>query len=366
MGLTAEGRRSYIPTLDGWRAIAILAVLGYHSPTLHLGPVSTQVLHNYGSQGVDLFFAISGLLICTRLLMEEQQTGSILLAGFYTRRVFRILPPALVFLGVVGILGLLHVIPNPLSEWLSALFSVRNYYHAHRVEGLPDPGWYTGHFWSLAIEEHFYLLLPGLLILFRRHRGVMLGILILFFTIWQAIFITGWPQRTDLRIDSLLIPAFLAVLLRSERVIAWFRRWLYPMVAALVLGAVLAAIARFGGELNAVKPLLKVAYPLLILSTILRPAGWLGRILEWGPLRWIGRISYSIYLWQQLFFLDQREMHGQFAGWPLGGIQHLPWNFIAVFVMATLSYYLIERPLIQVGHRLASRWSRKPETAIAV
>src|SRR5260370_4551858 len=63
MGLTGSENPSYIPTLDGWRAIAILAVLGYHTPVLHVGPLNTMVVHNYGSQGVDLFFAISGLLI---------------------------------------------------------------------------------------------------------------------------------------------------------------------------------------------------------------------------------------------------------------------------------------------------------------
>ena len=363
MALTGEGKSSYIPTLDGWRAIAILAVLGYHSPALHLGPLNTEALHNYGSQGVDLFFAISGLLICTRLLVEEQRSGSISLKSFYLRRLFRILPPALVFLLVVAILGLLHIIPNPLPDWLAALFSVRNYYHAQHIAGPPDPGWYTGHFWSLAIEEHFYLFLPGLLVLFPRRRRTILVALILFFTIWQAIFRDGWPPRTDLRIDALLIPAFLAILLRSERVVAWFRRWLYPIVAIILLAAALAAIVKFSVVLDPVKPLIKIVYPLLILSTILRPQGWLGRILELPFLRWIGHISYSIYLWQQLFFLDAREMGANFAAWPLGPIQHLPWNLIAVFLAATLSYYCVEKPLVKVSHRLANRLKSKQEAA---
>jgi peptidoglycan/LPS O-acetylase OafA/YrhL len=356
MALGSSEKPSYIPTLDGWRAIAILAVLGYHSPVIRIGPISTTVVHNYGSQGVDLFFAISGLLICSRLLAEEERSGSISLRSFYVRRAFRILPPAIVFLLVAGLLGLLHVIPMPLGAWLSALFSFRNYYHGMPwLQSLSQPGqdsWYTGHFWSLAVEEHFYLVLPGLLVLFAKSRKLVLGFLIVFFTVWQAIFLDGWPQRTDLKIDALLIPAFLAVLLQSEKVTAWFRTWLYPIVAALLLAGVLALIAKTGDTLAMIKPILKVTYPLLILSTILHYKGWLGRFLELAPLRWIGRISYSIYLWQQLFFLDEREMHDTHANWPLGGLQHLPLNLVSVFALAALSYYLIEKPFVRIGHRL--------------
>jgi peptidoglycan/LPS O-acetylase OafA/YrhL len=370
MALGSRERPSYIPTLDGWRAIAILAVLGYHSPVIRLGPINTSVMHNYGSQGVDLFFAISGLLICSRLLDEEARTGSISLRSFYVRRAFRILPPAIVFLLVAGLLGLLHIIPMPFGAWLSALLSFRNYYHEiHLVQNLSQPGqngWYTGHFWSLAVEEHFYLFLPGLLVLFAKSRKLVLGALILFFTVWQAVFLDGWSQRTDLRIDALLIPALLAVLLDSQAVTAWFRKWLYPIVAALLLGGVLALMAKTGDALAMVKPILKVTYPLLILSTVLHYKGWLGRFLELAPLRWIGRISYSIYLWQQLFFLDEREMHDSYAKWPLGGVQHLPLNLILVFVLATISYYLVEKPFVRIGHRLThTRVPQLDETKIA-
>ena len=345
--MTAENGTlgKYIPTLDGWRALAILAVLGYHSPALF----GVGVLHNYGSQGVDLFFAMSGLLICTKLLQEEEAHGAISLRGFYTRRVFRILPAAFTYLAVVGVLGLLRVVPMPLGAWLAAATSTTNYYAA----AVPEHGldWYTGHFWTLAVEEHFYLLLPGLLVLFPRGRKWMLAGLIIFFTVWQALWRNGWPQRTDLRIDALLVPALLAVLLRSAEVAMWFRRWLYPVVGVLLVGVVSLAVQKIGGPLEVVKPLLKVCYPLLILSTVLHPAGWLGRVLESAPLRWIGRLSYSIYLWQQLFFLDARETRGYATVW----VQHLPFNLLAVFGMAALSYYLVEKPMIRLGHRWAAR-----------
>ena len=346
-------RPGYIPTLDGWRAIAILAVLGYHSPAVQIGRFHFGLLHEYGSQGVDLFFAMSGLLICTKLLEEEAQRGAISLRSFYTRRIFRILPAAFTYLAVVGLLGLLHVIPMPVGAWLAALTSTMNYYAA----ALPEHGldWYVGHFWTLAVEEHFYLLLPGLLVLFAKHRRAMLLSLIVAFTVWQACWPNGWPQRTDLRIDALLIPALLAVLLRSQRVVEWFRAWLYPSVAIVLVAVVSLLLAKVKGPLEAVKPLLKVVYPLLILSTILHAKGWLGRVLESAPLRWIGRISYSIYLWQQLFFLDARETREYHSPKALAVLQHLPVSLVAVFAVAALSYYLVEKPLIRVGHRLVQR-----------
>ena len=361
--MSEKGVGSYIPTLDGWRAIAILAVLGYHSPALQIGRFHFSLVHDYGSQGVDLFFALSGLLICTKLLQEEALRGSISLRSFYARRVFRILPAAFTYLLVVGVLGLFHKIPMPLGSWLAALTSSTNYY----VAFVHNPGldWYTGHFWTLAVEEHFYLLLPGLLVLFSRHRKWMLGGLIVFFTVWQAIFHNGWPQRTDLRIDALLIPALLAVFLRSERVVAWFRRWLYPVVGVILVAVVSLAMSKIGGPLEVIKPLLKVVYPLLILSTILHAQSWPGRVLESAPLRWIGRVSYSIYLRQQLFFLDARETRAYHSPWPLNGLQHLPFNLVAVFVMATLSYYFVEKPLIHFGYRLTgSARASKPTSAI--
>jgi peptidoglycan/LPS O-acetylase OafA/YrhL len=103
----------YIPTLDGWRAIAITCILFAHSRTgvvPWLGQRVSSFLSDQGHHGVDLFFAISGLLICSRLLDEEKKFGHISLRGFYVRRAFRILPPALLFLAVIAFLSLIGLI----------------------------------------------------------------------------------------------------------------------------------------------------------------------------------------------------------------------------------------------------------------
>src|SRR5580698_3634021 len=101
---SAASKPHYLPTLDGWRALAILAVMFSHDSVHTLGPFTTAWLYQHGDLGVDLFFAISGILICSRLLTEEESQGFISRRNFYIRRVFRILPPAIFFLATLLLL----------------------------------------------------------------------------------------------------------------------------------------------------------------------------------------------------------------------------------------------------------------------
>jgi len=146
---------SYIPTLDGWRAVAILAVLVCHGLDQRQHPFAEPL----GSAGVLLFFSISGFLITRRMLDEESQTGAVSLRKFYLRRAFRILPPALFYLAAITFLGLMGVFPFSAEPILKALFFVRNY--AYFDFAMPAT-WYSAHFWSLSVEEHFYLIWPFL------------------------------------------------------------------------------------------------------------------------------------------------------------------------------------------------------------
>jgi peptidoglycan/LPS O-acetylase OafA/YrhL len=123
----------YIPTLDGWRALAITGVFLSHSRDMFFPWIghsaSSMLVGNQvqGFFGVDIFFAISGLLICSRLLDEEKRFGHISLRGFYVRRAFRILPPAILYLGVIAVLSLIGFFVTSKLDWLSSLFFFRNY-----------------------------------------------------------------------------------------------------------------------------------------------------------------------------------------------------------------------------------------------
>jgi len=349
MAATRE-KTGYLKTLDGWRAIAILGVISYHDTLLSVGPLNTGWLQLHGQDGVDLFFAISGLLICWRMLEEEQKNGSISLMRFYIRRAFRILPAALLCLSVIGILALTGVISLGLREWLGALLFLRNYMTLLGPEH-PDR-WFTNHFWSLSVEEHFYFLLPGLLVFTnRRWRVPVLAAITLLVEAhrMQSLWHRPWDAiklHTDIRLDALLIPAILAILAHEprnrERFKAWLRWW-----PALVL----VVIAALTWGHNSFWQTMVVAYvmPLMVLGAVLNPENWLGRALEWSPLRYVGRISYSLYLWQQLFFVE-RFAKGRL---PLGVLESTPLRYVATAACALLSYYLLERPMIKLGHRIA-------------
>ena len=350
---------AYMPTLDGWRALSIGLVILHHSRVPDtvpiLGPL-LQALANLGEVGVELFFAISGLLICSRLLDEESRLGRISVKGFYTRRFFRILPAAIFYLLVVAILAMFHVIPLFPLDWFGALLFFRNYamlfeYLHHSPLALH---WYTGHFWSLSMEEHFYLVLPGVLVIFRGLRLWVLAGLAAAVAIWRSFLAHilhrqyEFNFRTDTHVDALLIPAMIALalypLMRSQAARRYIPAWSFPLWIAIEIGLLTTRVPFFF-------TLQALVIPLLILSTVLHPNTMQGRILETRPLRWIGWISYSLYLWQQLF------LGVNFVGSPRGlaVLRKPPINLVALLVCATCSYYVIEKPFIRLGHKLAPR-----------
>ena len=331
--------RHYLPTLDGWRAVAIVAVLCCHAgwPTPTLAP--------YGAMGVSLFFAISGFLITRRLDDEER----IHLAAFFRRRAFRILPPIAVYLAAIVVLGLwLRIIPVDGAQLLASLLFYRNYLTAQAGHG-----WYTGHFWSLAVEEHFYLIWPVLLSItgFRRARWLT-PVLASTVAVWRALDLHyGWIAslnpalagsigRTDYRLDSLLLGCAMALVWDDVRVKALLGR---IGGTALAMVAATAAVCCQVWTPPAYLTIVAAFLVLLPASTVAQPRSWLARILEWPPLAWVGRMSYSLYIWQQLFLTPS----------PAGAWQRTPWNLAAAFACAAASYYLIERPAIAFGRRLA-------------
>ncbi len=349
--LTYSKRTGYLPTLDGWRALSILAVMLTHDDLHRIGSFKLSYPYNYGDKGVDIFFAISGILICTRLLEEENRFGAISLRGFYLRRIFRILPAALLYLIVIGTMGCVGWILVFRGEWFGALFFYRNYaslWGRHLIDR--SSAWFTGHFWSLSVEEHFYLILPALLILIpKRLRVLVLSILAIVVSVNRGIQLQFKPWNligghTDVRLDSLIIPATLAIAIKSDSHLA-LRRILrvWPLFFLLTLLIIPASPGSYWQT-----TILVVLFPMVIMGAILYPDNYLGILLEWSPLRFIGRISYGLYLWQMLFFTGHH-----YSLRPLGKLQSYPLNFIATFACAIASYYLVERPMMRLGHKIA-------------
>jgi peptidoglycan/LPS O-acetylase OafA/YrhL len=345
----------YIPTLDGWRAVSVIGVILDHgAPGFFASYPQLKKLAAHGDRGVDIFFAISGFLICGLLLEEFARTGDISLRRFYIRRCFRILPPYYVALAAICALSVCCALAMNHSDLPSCLLFYRNYMPLGSDE---RGGYYTAHFWSLAVEEHFYLLWPALLIAVKPKRAGKVAFLV-------AMLVFGWRELqqhasllpglyrvsnpttcTDTRIDALLWGCLAAIyfpaIKRNFERIRFSQLWL--PILAIVLGAERLHVP--GLTLWRA-----VLLPALVLSTVIQPASLLGRVLEWQPLRWIGTLSYSLYLWQELFLpLQSMKAPGAFHH-----LQQLPWNVPAILVCAVLSRYLVELPMTRLGHRLTA------------
>ena len=206
------------------------------------------------------------------------------------------------------------------------------------------------HYWSLSIEEQFYLIWPALLVLSGLYRArytaltFILGIWfwrwIAFNHVWGVTLRQGdfW-ERSDICFDGLLVGCLFALAFASPVLKEWITKYLSVGAVALIIVIILAS----GGHTYTPggRTIQSLLMPFLIVATILNSQTWLGRLLEISLLRWIGRLSYSLYIWQQLFVFQKL----------------LPWyslQIVALFGIAALSFYGIEKPMIRMGYRLAA------------
>ena len=366
LGKSIVRQGEYMPTLDGWRAIAILLVVVGHAMDDILsffqvlgGPVDPGAIRYIGIHGVLIFFGLSGFLITHKLLLDESRHGRISLWAFYVRRTFRILPATLFFLLAVGLLALAGILDISAGRWLSSLLFAANYSTA-------DYSWYLGHFWSLAVEEHFYVLWPAMFLwlgVVRRRLAWAVGMACAL-ALWRAIDfkfqMTGsspamFIGRTDIRVDHILWGVVIALANADP----WWRPRLNALLAdGRVMGLLLLSLAgllfvyHVDWKLKFVMLTMEgILVPLAIMSTYINHQGGIARFLEIPFLRLIGRLSFSIYLWQQLFlvWIEARVP-------ALAEIQTFPANIAALAVCAMISFYLIEEPCIALGRRVLKRW----------
>jgi peptidoglycan/LPS O-acetylase OafA/YrhL len=324
-----------IPTLDGWRGIAIMLVLIDHARfALHLDPSAGM---STGLHGVTLFFVLSGFLITSRLVAEKQSKGSIDLRHFYARRFFRLMPAAWVFLWFAAV----HAAFS--SERLvgfinvgAALLFCSNYSYLIA----PSIG-LTGHFWTLSIEEQFYIAWPSILILSgsRIARWVAVGgaALVTIYRIVRWSSLARLPvelaQATQLHADALLLGCAVALFL--PRIRRYLRDWMVlPLVAALI-----PCITSY----HLLIPVRESIIIALLLAITSCSGSRLFLIFEWKPLAFLGTISYSLYLWQQ-----------PFTSLGHNGPHQLWFAAVAFPCVALGSYYLVEKPFIEQTRRKRS------------
>lgn len=292
-----------IPSLDGLRAVSFLLVFAAHSGLEKIVP---------GGFGVTTFFFLSGFLITTLMRLEERKTGTVSLKGFYLRRIFRILPPFYLTLVLATVLAVAGLVPGKLEgSPMSALYlHFGNYWFAfHGGDGVPAG---TAVYWSLAVEEHFYLLFPLLYLITRRlglterRQGMFFLLMCGAIVVWRSLLVMrfGVPEdrtylASDTRFDSILFGCALAVAMNpvvdgpvgSERL---WKRVLFPAGIAILLFTFLYRAPWFRESIR--YTLQGIGLTPVFITAMRFPAWGPFRILNTKVLAFIGVLTYSLYL----------------------------------------------------------------------
>lgn len=289
-----------------------------------------------GQHGVGKFFVLSGYLITSKLLSEE----TISLKRFYLRRFFRLMPCAWAYLASAAIFSAFAFHRIAGKDTLASLLFFRNYIPENGLNGL------TSHFWSLSIEEQFYLAWPLTLGLFRRSAlrlaiaaaGACAAFRLFRWSIYDR---TDLNVHTQVKIDALLVGCILAFILRQSSVRGWLSRHSVPVIAACV-PLFLWSVYRY----QRLIPLNEsIVIALLIGATSLNASSPISRVLEFRHLKFLGVISYSVYVWQELFLVPQWSLI--FPFWIVVGP-------CLTALTAIASWALVEQPCIRLGRRLES------------
>jgi peptidoglycan/LPS O-acetylase OafA/YrhL len=367
---------SYMPALDGIRAVSILGIMFNHGGFAWAAG---------GVISVNVFFVLSGFLITLLLMKEWTRSGTIRLRAFWARRARRLLPALFVLLVGIGLYAL-YFAPDGtqsslLGDGLSTLFYFGNWHQIFTGQSYfaqvsaPSPLLHT---WTLAIEEQFYIVWPlvvlGVLKLWRSPRVLLvvavLGVLGSALEM-ALLFHPGMdPSRlyygTDTRAQDILVGAVVGILLTGRRPAAGRRArtvWSWAACGAAAMFAVeWAAINRStsvpyrGGFLLA-----DIMVAVVIAGVTLAPTGVPARVLSLRPLTFVGRISYGLYLWHWPIFLVLDNARTGLEGYTLFLLR-----FAVTFVVAVLSWYLVETPVRQMTFQGWRSWAWVPVGVVVV
>jgi len=345
-----------LPALDGLRAISILLVIFSHAWMGHLVP---------GGLGVTIFFFISGFIITRTLLIEKARNGIIGIRTFYMRRFFRLIPALLVFVLLSATLVAMLEGRVPWLDMLAALFYYSNYWD---IAGYFHEGVLLSPFsitWSLAVEEHYYLIFPFAFLLMVKLplRWALMGLIsvCLIVLVWRGILFAELGntatdtyriyKATDTRLDSIVYGVIASWLI-------WYRPnllkvWGHGAWTVLGLALLLFCLMYRDQAFRDVERYSLQGLALLMIFpwTVLKNT-WGSRLLSHRLFLYVGKISYSLYLYHWLVFvlIDHYAAHLQL---PI----RIALMLAASFVLADLSWRMVER----AGHRLRKRFMLDPQ-----
>lgn len=336
------------------RAISILLVLVAHSVgTFHRAAPYPVFL---GRLGVSIFFVISGLLITWLMIREREATGTFSLRSFYIRRFLRILPVFWLLIVVVGVLKMAHVISIEWLDVVRALTFTHNY--PPNFARPADYAWWLGHTWSLSLEEQFYLLWPSLFALVPRRWIPRLAVLLAFsgpilrILLFHFLFpsMRNWDYSGfECHVDLLMAGCASAFLLDSPKWSNCIRRIPVWPTLTVTSAFLLVVVPLLPGHLpphsrplaiaSLVAPALEgvmIALTLLVLTT--GEHGPLVGMLNSRVAAHLGKLSYSLYIWQQLFLARSSA----------SSALPLLWRLPPIYLVAFCSFSFIERPLLKL------------------
>jgi peptidoglycan/LPS O-acetylase OafA/YrhL len=340
------------PSINGLRAISILLVIFHHlsiKEFLFSGTEKVEWLFPLtsflqdGHLGVNVFFVISGFLITSLMLNEETTTNTISLRNFYIRRTLRIFPAYYFLLIVYFILQLFQIVYISNESWLTAITYTK--YFNWKLD------WITAHAWSLSIEEHFYLFWPLIFIHARQFRKKIVIALILTVPIIRVVLFfhpISWMDELTIftRIDSIATGCLFA-LYKDEILEKIQKHWLKLFYVSVITIFSLPVLIIIMNKIN----LGFVFIPLgtthgtianfmigfLMMYSIFGPRKLWFKFLNLKVINYIGLLSYSIYLWQQMFISGPNNLGTTY-----------PQNLLFIFIMAMVSYHLIEKPFLKL------------------
>ncbi len=351
---------SRLPSLDGWRALSIIAVLGSHSTLVPGFPPDWIPLCQWifdGGLGVRMFFVISGFLITWLLLAEHDRAGRINLGHFYARRGLRILPVYGACLLVLGLLQACTAYRQSAGAWLANFTFTTNF--------IRSGNWTSGHLWSLAVEEQFYLLWPCLFAALAgsgKIRGCFWTLAVPL-CVAPAARIISYQKTTAMPLgflftphsffnffDSLAIGCLAAVLLawKPDTVAAWSTRRPWVVLGTglllIIVPHLLTSLFLLGIFTVPFGPTCQgLGFALLLLQSVRSPGFGPYPMLNLRAVCLLGALSYSLYIWQQ-FFCTTPATFGVGPVWWLS----FPGWLLAALLAAALSYFGLERPLLRL------------------
>ncbi|HLO84525.1 MAG TPA: acyltransferase [Nostocaceae cyanobacterium] len=377
--------RGYMPVLNGYRGIAILLVFLCHCVSDILGePVNPlvsfyQKIMQFGWCGVDAFFVLSGFLI-TGILLDNRDKPNYF-KNFYVRRIIRIFPVyyilLILFLGVIRPLTRSYEPPNDLDS-----FQIWYWFYLENLQWVWQGKFDIGpisHFWSLAVEEQFYLVYPLLIYLIpRKFLSHFLGILIvgvLLYRNWLLLtnpvnfqLTAGIYVNTFCRLDSLAIGSLIALWMRSEIMIPWLVKiapiaMIVSSIGLMIIFVIQGGVTLWTAGMDSIGfTLLAIFFGSLIVLSITKPQNsFLPRLLNWPPLQALGMISYGFYVYHCPLGFTLIDIIYQYTEKYIGKYFILC-HLIAVFffgiltlAVSLLSWYFLEQPFLKLKSYFTSK-----------